>query len=217
MSLQEEIASRLLQINAIKLSPQNPFTWASGIKSPIYCDNRIVLSYPETRSFVIDAFEKVSGEFDAFDAISGVATAGIAHGALLANQMNKPFSYVRSKPKEHGRKNQIEGLVQKGQKTLVVEDLISTGGSSLKAVEALREAGAIVVGIIAIFQYNFKAAADRFEDANCPFVTLSDYEALVSLARSKSMFSDEQLNLLESWHLDPHAWLPRTTIERSAN
>ena len=215
MSLREEIATRLLQINAIKLSPQNPFTWASGIQSPIYCDNRIVLSYPDARSAVISAFVKLSHEFDSFDSISGVATAGIAHGALLADALDLPFSYVRSKPKGHGRQNQIEGLVVKGQRILVVEDLISTGGSSLKAVEALKEEGAIVVGIVAIFQYNFAEAASRFENANCPFRTLSDYESLVAMAKRDQMFTPEEIALLESWHLNPHEWASNSKTESS--
>lgn len=217
MSLREEIATRLLQINAIKLSPQNPFTWASGIKSPIYCDNRMVLSYPEVRSFVIDAFCSISKEFEPFDAISGVATAGIAHGALMAEKMGLPFSYVRSKAKGHGRQNQIEGRVEAGQKVLVIEDLISTGGSSLKAVEALREVDVDVVGIVAIFQYNFKEAAERFDTAACPFRTLSDYESLIAMAKEQNMFSNEDIALLEAWHIEPHTWLERTTTERSAN
>ncbi len=216
MSLREDIAARLLQINAIKLSPQNPFTWASGIKSPIYCDNRMVLSYPEVRSFVIDAFCEISESFRPFDAVSGVATAGIAHGALIADKLGLPFSYVRSKAKGHGRQNQIEGRVEPGQKVLVVEDLISTGGSSLKAVEALREADVKVVGIVAIFQYNFKEATDRFQSAECRFKTLSDYETLVAMAKSQNMFSPEDISLLEAWHHEPHTWLERTSTERSA-
>lgn len=217
MSLREEIATRLLQINAIKLSPQNPFTWASGIKSPIYCDNRMVLSYPDVRSFVINAFCDVAKTLEPFDAVSGVATAGIAHGALIADQLGLPFSYVRAKPKGHGRQNQIEGRIEPGQRVLVIEDLISTGGSSLKAVEALREADVDVVGIIAIFQYNFKEAAERFTSAQCQFKTLSDYESLVAMAKKNNMFSAEDISLLEAWHHNPHTWMEQTSTERSAN
>ena len=206
MQLREEIALRLLQINAIKLSPQNPFTWASGIKSPIYCDNRLVLSYPEIRKGIVQAFADASGQFGGFDIIAGVATAGIAHGALLAQNLDMPFAYVRSKPKGHGRQNMIEGLVKPGQRVLVIEDLISTGGSSLVAVEALREAGCEVVATLAIFQYNFTQAADRFAEAKCPFATLTDYKALLSAARTKELFSAEELDLLEQWYKDPHNW-----------
>jgi orotate phosphoribosyltransferase len=206
MQLREEIALRLLQINAIKLSPQNPFTWASGIKSPIYCDNRLVLSYPGIRTSIVKAFATASRDYAPFDLIAGVATAGISWGALLAQHLEKPFAYVRSKAKGHGRQNMIEGLVKPGQKVLVIEDLISTGGSSLAAVNALREAGCDVVATLAIFQYNFAQAAEAFQSANCTFATLTDYRALLSAARAESLFSSEQLDLLEQWYKDPHNW-----------
>ncbi len=206
MSIAEAVSDKLLQINAIKLSPQKPFTWASGLKSPIYCDNRIVLSYPDIRSFVIDQFVEVAKTMPAFDIVAGVATAGIPHGALLANQLNLPFVYVRSKAKAHGRQNQIEGRLEKGQKVLVVEDLISTGGSCLQAVECLREAGAEVVGVLAIFTYSFDKARQAFDSANCRMATLSNYEALIQQAKAKSYISPDQQATLEAWRVDPKAW-----------
>ncbi|MEM0994708.1 MAG: orotate phosphoribosyltransferase [Bacteroidota bacterium] len=200
------VATHLLQINAIKLSPQNPFTWASGIQSPIYCDNRITLSYPEVRQVILEGFKALSESFEPFDAISGVATAGIPHAMLLAHELGLPFSYVRSKPKEHGRKNQIEGKIEAGQRILMIEDLISTGGSSLKAVEAVRESGAIVVGVLAIFTYGFQQAADAFEASNCPFATLSNYETLLQTAVAKDYISTADLTQLNAWNRDPSAW-----------
>ena len=208
MELREDIALRLLQINAIKLNPQNPFTWASGIQSPIYCDNRLILSYPDQRKFIISAFADLAGQFQPFDAISGVATAGIAHGALLAQEMDLPFSYVRSKPKGHGRQNQIEGKIESGQRILVIEDLISTGGSAIAAVEALREAGTEVVGTMAIFQYNFEEARMRFDEIDCDFATLSDYKSLISAARSQEMFTESEFALLDAWYTNPKEWSP---------
>jgi orotate phosphoribosyltransferase len=212
MELREDIAIRLLQINAIILSLQNPFTWASGILSPIYCDNRLILSYPEQRKFIISAFAQLANQFQPFDAISGVATAGIAHGALLAQEMDLPFSYVRSKSKGHGRQNKIEGKVQSGQRILVIEDLISTGGSAIAAIEALRQTGCNVVGVMAIFQYNFKQAQKRFEEANSNFATLSDYKSLVSAARSQEMFTESEFALLEAWHTNPQEWKPALKV-----
>nr|MCU0346243.1 orotate phosphoribosyltransferase [Saprospiraceae bacterium] len=158
MNIASEVAKRLLQIKAIKLSPQKPFTWASGILSPIYCDNRLVLSHVDTRGFVKDCLVEKSKDFASFDAVAGVATAGIAHGMLLADALGLPFAYVRSKAKEHGRQNLIEGELPENAKVLVVEDLISTGGSSLQAVESVRQAGYKVVGVLAIFSYNFDKA-----------------------------------------------------------
>jgi len=173
MNIAAEVAKRLLQIKAIKLSPQSPFTWASGILSPIYCDNRIVLSHPEARNFVKNAFAESSKKFPKFDKIAGVATAGIPHGALLADALNMPFIYVRDKAKAHGRQNQIEGELHKGEKVLVIEDLISTGGSSLRAIDALVHAGAEVVGIAAIFTYGFDKAKNAFEKAGYQVEKLS--------------------------------------------
>lgn len=206
MNYSEEIASKLLQIKAIKLSPQNPFTWASGIKSPIYCDNRLVLSYPDIRRLVIEAFAAKAKGFGEIDAIAGVATAGIPHGALLAEKMNLPFIYVRDKAKGHGRQNQIEGRIEEGGKVLVVEDLISTGGSVLKAVDVLRQANVEVMGVIAIFTYGFEKAVDAFEAAKCPFATLSNYEILLEAASKQHYISEEEKIVLQNWHKAPQSW-----------
>lgn len=206
MNLSQQVANKLLQINAIKLSPQKPFVWASGLHSPIYCDNRTVLSYPQTRRFIIDAFVERSRQFEPFDLVAGVATAGIAHGALLAERLELPFVYVRSKPKGHGRQNQIEGVLPAGRKVLVIEDLISTGGSCLRAVEALREAGATVAGVLAIFSYGFELAADAFARADCPYDTLSDYETLLQEAIAKSYISEKDKEVLQKWRQSPEKW-----------
>ncbi|GJM31313.1 MAG: orotate phosphoribosyltransferase [Saprospiraceae bacterium] len=206
MIIAKEIAKKLLQINAIKLSPQKPFTWASGLRSPIYCDNRIVLSHPEVRRFVIDAFEEKSKTFSGFDIIAGVATAGIAHGALLAAQLDLPMIYVRSKPKGHGRQNQIEGELPIGAKVLVIEDLISTGGSVLQAVEVLRENGAEVCGVMAIFSYGFSQAQQAFTQANCPYLTLSEYDVLLEEATQSNYISSDERSNLQKWRIDPQGW-----------
>jgi orotate phosphoribosyltransferase len=206
MTLSENIAHNLLQINAVKLSPQNPFTWASGIKSPIYCDNRITLSFPAVRDLIINGFVEKSKAFEPFDIVAGVATAGIPHGALLADRLAKPFIYVREKAKSHGRQNQIEGLITEGCRVLVIEDLISTGGSSLKAVETLREAGCMVVGILAIFTYGFEKATTVFKEANCPFNTLSDYDTLIKQAIDNQYVMPEELTTLSAWRLSPETW-----------
>ncbi len=199
MNIAAEIAKRLLQIKAIKLSPQKPFTWASGILSPIYCDNRIVLSHPEVRDFVKKCLIEKSKDFSNFDAVAGVATAGIAHGMLLADSLGVPFAYVRSKAKGHGRQNLIEGELPKGAKVLVVEDLISTGGSSLAAVEAVREEGLEVVGVLAIFSYNFEKAIQAFEKANCPLETLSNYDVLVREALAIKYVNLIDVDMLTTW------------------
>lgn len=206
MDLQAEIAKKLLEIQAIKLSPQNPFTWASGMKSPIYCDNRISLSYPEARNFIKTHLAELCLSFGDFDAISGVATAGIAHGALIADHLGMPFSYIRSKPKQHGRQNLIEGRLKKGDKVIVVEDLISTGMSSLQAVEAVRAAGCEVVGVIAIFNYGFSKATEAFEEANCKFKTLSNYSALLKEALQQNYITSAEAETLKIWNHDPKAW-----------
>lgn len=206
MSIASNIASKLLQINAIKLSPQNPFTWASGIKSPIYCDNRMVLSYPEIRKTVIDGFVEKAKAFGDIDVVVGVATAGIPHGALVAEAMGLPFIYVRSKAKGHGRQNQIEGKVNAGDKALVIEDLISTGGSVLKAVDALREENIEVSGVMAIFTYGFEKAVKAFEEADCPFTTLSNYDAMLEEAAKESYIADEQKTVLQDWRKAPEQW-----------
>lgn len=206
MSIAEAVSDQLLQINAIKLSPQKPFTWASGLKSPIYCDNRIVLSHPEVRTFIIDQFAQLSQQMLPFDVVAGVATAGIPHGALLAERLQLPFVYVRSKAKGHGRQNQIEGKLEAGQKVLVIEDLISTGGSCLQAVACLREAEAQIAGVLAIFTYGFEKARLAFEAAHCPMATLSNYEALVRQAKTQSYISADQEATLQAWRVDPKAW-----------
>ena len=206
MNIANEVAQRLLQINAVKLNPQNPFTWASGIKSPIYCDNRLVLSFPAVRSFVIQAFVEKTLAFEPFDIVAGVATAGIPHGALLADRLEKPFIYVREKAKSHGRQNQIEGNIWEGAKVLLIEDLISTGGSSLKAVETLREAGCEVVGVLAIFSYGFQKAEDVFNAADCPFDTLSNYNVLVEKAMDMQYIAPNDLETLQNWRISPSTW-----------
>lgn len=206
MVLSEAIALKLLQINAIRLNPQNPFTWASGLRSPVYCDNRLALSHPATRNLIIDAFTEESTNFGKIDCVAGVATAGIAYGALVADRLKLPFVYVRSSQKAHGRQNMIEGEVHDGAKVLVIEDLISTGGSSLAAVEALRANGCIVQGVLAIFQYNMKAAKTAFQDAVCRFQTLTDFVTLIGVAADSEMIERSDLTLLESWHKDPGNW-----------
>lgn len=205
MNRSHQIAKWLLQINAIKLNPQNPFTWASGIQSPIYCDNRMTLSYPAIRKEIVAAFVDLAGTFE-HEIIAGVATAGIPHGALLAHELDEPFIYVRSKAKEHGRKNQIEGKLSEGQKVLVIEDLISTGGSSLKAVEAIRAVGAEVVGVLAIFSYGFEAAEQAFEAADCPFATLTNYDVLLEVATSERAINPSDHATLQAWRKSPNQW-----------
>ncbi len=202
----KSIARKLLEVSAVKLQPQDPFTWASGIKSPIYCDNRLVLSYPAIRDHVAKALYQKSGELVDFDIVAGVATAGIPHGMLLADRLKKPFIYVREKAKQHGKQNQIEGTIQAGQSVLVIEDLISTGGSSLKAVEALREAGAQVIGVMAIFTYQFEKATIAFEKANCPLVTLTDYSTLITEAVASGYVSEKDLATLQAWCEAPENW-----------
>jgi orotate phosphoribosyltransferase len=205
--LSKQIAEKLLQIKAIKLEPANHFTWASGWFSPIYCDNRKTLSYPDVRNFIKENFVKIITEnFGKFDVIAGVATGAIAQGALVADAMNKPFVYVRSQAKDHGMGNQIEGIVEAGQKVLVVEDLISTGGSSLSAVKALREAGCDVVGMVAIFTYNFQKAVDSFNEAGVKLITLSNYEAMIEQAKEIGYISELDVNLLKEWRIDPANW-----------
>lgn len=200
------IARKLLEIAAVKLQPHEPFTWASGIKSPIYCDNRLVLSYPSVRDYVAKALYQKSADLVDFDVVAGVATAGIPHGMLLADRLKKPFIYVREKAKQHGKQNQIEGSIVAGQSVLVVEDLISTGGSSLKAVEALREVGAQVIGIMAIFTYQFESAKLALEKANCPLVTLTDYSTLITEAAMSGYVSQKDLDTLEAWRENPEKW-----------
>lgn len=202
-----KIAEYLLQIKAIRLQPENPFTWASGWKSPIYCDNRKTLSFPAVRTFIRQQFvQKINDTFGKPDLIAGVATGGIAQGALVAQDMGLPFAYVRSEAKKHGLTNMIEGVVEKGQSVVVIEDLISTGGSSLKAVEALREAGCVVKGMVAIFTYGFPAAEKNFADAKCPVETLSNYHVLVEEALRNNYITERDLDSLKSWREAPDKW-----------
>ncbi|MBS1619736.1 MAG: orotate phosphoribosyltransferase [Bacteroidetes bacterium] len=202
-----EVAEYLLEIKAVVLSPDQPFTWASGLKSPIYCDNRKTLSYPRVRTFIKTAFaEIISEEFKGVEVIAGVATAGIPHGALVADVLNLPFVYVRDKPKGHGLENQIEGKLEQGQKVVVIEDLISTGGSSLKAVEALRAAGADIMGLGAIFTYGFDKSVTAFEEAKCKFFTLSNYESLLDKAVENDYVKASDKDELVKWYKNPEAW-----------
>lgn len=206
MTNNQILASNLLETGAVRIQPDKPFTWASGLRSPIYCDNRILLSHPDIRTCLIDSMVKVVKDFDFFDSIAGVATAGIAHGALLADRLKMPFAYVRSKPKDHGRQNLIEGEVKNGARILVVEDLISTGMSSLQAVEALRGVPAEVVGVVAIFQYGLPVAKKAFEDAKCPFITLTDFKTVINEAIEKKLIEPHQIEVLNKWSADPKAW-----------
>jgi len=211
MTLNEEsapkIAEFLLQIKAIKLQPSNPFTWASGWKSPIYCDNRITLSYPKIRTYIRQQFVKaIMDQYGKPDVIAGVATGAIAQGVLVAQEMGLPFVYVRSESKGHGLGNVIEGIIEKGQSVIVVEDLVSTGMSSIKAVEELRKAGCSVKGMAAIFTYGFKTANENFKKAKCPLITLSDYESLVKQALASNYITDKDLKSLKSWRENPAEW-----------
>jgi orotate phosphoribosyltransferase len=200
-------AEYLLQIKAIKLQPSNPFTWASGWKSPIYCDNRKTLSFPEVRSFIRDEFAGlVRAHYPDAEVIAGVATGAIAHGVLAAEKLDLPFIYVRSGAKEHGLGNQIEGYFEPGQKVVVIEDLISTGGSSLGAVRALKEAGCNVLGMAAIFTYEFEKAAVVFKAENCTLHTLSNYSVLIEAAVSSGYIGQSEVETLKKWRTDPSAW-----------
>lgn len=207
MTNEKAVAEKLLQINAIKLSPQQPFTWASGWKSPIYCDNRRVLSFPFIRDFIkSEMCNVVFEQFPQGEILAGVATAGIPWGAMVADQLKLPFIYVRPKPKEHGLGNQIEGFYEKDQKVLVIEDLISTGKSSLEVVEVLRKAGVEVVGMVSIFTYNFDVAAKAFAEAGVKYQSLTNYAALIELAVEKGIVTPGEQNTLLNWRQDPSNW-----------
>lgn len=201
------VAARLLEIGAIKLNYKQPFTWSSGWKSPIYCDNRMALSYPAIRTYIK---EKLAGiirtNFPTATCIAGVATAGIPQGALVADMLGLPFAYVRPKPKEHGMGNLIEGIVEPGSKVVMVEDLISTGGSSLRAAQAIREANSQVAGMVAIFTYGFETAERGFAQAKIPLVCLSDFNHLLAVAVQQKFLTDDQLIYVKSWRLDPANW-----------
>ncbi|NJB70701.1 orotate phosphoribosyltransferase [Saonia flava] len=205
----KKTAELLLQINAIKLNPENPFSWASGWKSPIYCDNRILLSYPSIRTYIREEIGKqVESLYGKPDVIAGVATGAIGIGMLVAEYLGLPFIYVRPEPKSHGRQNQIEGYLEANQTVVVIEDLISTGKSSLNAVDALKESGAIIKGMVAIFTYGFDIANKNFEDKNIDLHTLSDYEHLVQRASETNYIKKEQLNTLMEWRKNPSQWQP---------
>lgn len=206
-TLEKIFAGKLLAVKAIKLQPTNPFTWASGWKSPFYCDNRKTLSFPDLRSFVKTELSRIVMEqFDDADVVAGVATGAIAQGAMVADLLNKPFVYVRSKPKDHGMENLIEGDLKEGQKVVVIEDLISTGGSSLKAVEAIRRAGCEVVGMVASYTYGFDVAEKAFADAGVRLVTLTNYEAVVAQAVESGYIKADEVALLAEWRKNPSEW-----------
>lgn len=202
-----EVARSLLQIKAIKLQPTNPFTWASGVKSPIYCDNRKILSYPDIRSYVKSQLAvSINEKFEKPDVIAGVATGGIAHGALVAEEMGLPFVYIRSNVKAHGLNNMIEGELVQGKKVVVVEDLVSTGGSSLKAVDAIRAENCQVLGMTAIFTYGFDIAKENFEKSDCELVTLSHYDILIQEALNENYIEENDFELLQTWRKNP-GWI----------
>lgn len=206
-TLKRDFASKLLRIKAIKLQPNEPFTWASGWKSPFYCDNRKTLSYPDIRTFVkVGMVHAILKHFPEADVIAGVATAGIPQAALIADVLNMPLIYVRSKPKDHGLENLIEGEMKEGAKVVVIEDLISTGGSSLKAVEAIRKAGGDVVGMVASYTYGFPVAAQAFKDTNVKLVTLTDYDHVVAEALATGYIQESDIELLNEWRKNPSGW-----------
>lgn len=203
----QKVAESLLQIKAIKLQPKKPFTWASGWKSPIYCDNRIALSHPPIRTYIRQKLaELIQEEFGSVEMISGVATAGIPQGVLVAQDLGLPFSYVRTSSKDHGRQNQIEGEVVGGQRVVVIEDLVSTGKSSLTAVNALRDAGSNVVGLVSIFSYGFDEAVQNFKDAKCRHISLCNYETLIAVATKHNYILNGDIELLEAWRTNPSNW-----------
>jgi orotate phosphoribosyltransferase len=206
-TLSENVASMLLEVKAVRLNPDRPFKWASGWNSPIYCDNRITLSYPKVRSAIKNGLASaVQAYFSDVEIIAGVATAGIAQGALVADWLELPFCYVRPEPKKHGMGNQIEGHIKSGQKVVLIEDLVSTGGSSLKAVDALREAGANVLGMVSIFTYGFEIANTNFAEKDLKFYSLSDYDTLIGEAVKQRYVSESQLITLHEWRNNPSEW-----------
>lgn len=207
MSTQKHFAEKLLQIKALQVNLQQPYTWASGWRSPVYCDNRKVLSYPHVRDFVkSELANMVLEHFPDAEVIAGVATAGIAHGVMAADLLKLPFIYVRSKPKEHGMGNQVEGVLEPGKKVVVIEDLVSTGKSSLQVVDALREQGAEVIGMCALFTYGFPVAAEAFEKSMVSLHTISNYNALMEVAEEQKLIQPEQKDTLEQWRIDPGNW-----------
>ena len=207
MDIKKQFAQKLMDIKAIKLQPNDPFTWASGWKSPIYTDNRKTLGHPSLRSFVkLELCHVIQENFPEADAVAGVATGAIAQGALVAEELGLPYCYVRPKPKDHGMGNQVEGEIKKGSKVIVVEDLISPGGSSLKAVAALREYGVEVIGMVASFTYGFPVAEEAFREANVKLITLSDYNAVVEQAAETGYIKEEEKAVLAEWRKDPSVW-----------
>ena len=206
--ISEQIAKDLLSIEAVSLSPDEPFTWASGLKSPIYCDNRVTMSYPAVRRAIAKGLaEKIKQDFPNVEVIAGTATAGIPHAAWVAELLDLPMVYIRSKPKDHGQGNQIEGRIKEGQKMVVIEDLISTGGSVLEAAQAAEKEGADVLGVAAIFTYELAKGKHNFETANIPLVTLTNYSTLIESALTENYINQEQLELLKKWRQDPENWL----------
>ena len=206
-TLEKLFAEKLLKVKAIKLQPTNPFTWASGWKSPFYCDNRKTLSYPSLRNFVkVEISRLILEKFGQVDAIAGVATGAIAQGALVAEELNLPFVYVRSSPKDHGLANLLDGELRPGMKVVVIEDLISTGGSSLKAVEAIRRDGCEVIGMVASYTYGFPVAIEAFKNAKVKLVTLTNYEAVLEVALSTGYINEEDVPVLNAWRVDPAHW-----------
>jgi len=205
---QSKIAEYLLQIKAVKLQPKEPFTWASGWKSPIYCDNRVTLSYPVIRTFIRQQLvQMVQEEFGTPEIIVGVATAGIPQGVLIAQELGLPFAYVRSAPKEHGRQNLIEGEVQAGHRAVVIEDLVSTGKSSIKCIESLKDAGVEVVGLVSIFDYGFEEAEKAFKKIHCRYFSLCNYEILLQEGVKGGYISSDDIKMLQSWRLNPGSWM----------
>ena len=212
MSIEKTVAKNLLDIKAVSLQPNGPFTWAGGIKSPIYCDNRLVLSFPEKRSVVVQGFvELIQKEYSEAEVIVGTATAGIPWGAMVADKMEKPFGYVRSSNKTHGKGNKIEGKIEKGAKVVVVEDLISTGGSVKDVILSLREAGAEVLGVVAIFTYLLPASSELFDSIACSFKTLSNYDVLIDVALENAYIKENDLEKLKAWKKDPkdESWMKK--------
>ncbi|MFP4975700.1 orotate phosphoribosyltransferase [Paenibacillus sp. CN-4] len=207
LNRKEQVAAYLLQIGAVALRPQEPFTWTSGIKSPIYCDNRLTMAYPEIRGYIADAFaELIAQEYPDTEVVAGTATAGIPHAAWVADKLQLPMAYIRDKAKGHGKQNQIEGLIAPGQKVIVIEDLISTGGSSLKAAQAVREAGGEPLGVLAIFSYELDRAVQAFTEAGIPLQSLSNYSALIDVALSQGKIAESDVKLLQSWREDPSSF-----------
>lgn len=207
LNVSKNVAMQLLRCEAVKLNPDSPFTWASGWKSPIYCDNRKTLSYPALRSLIKEYLvDIIIKNFNTCDVIAGVATGAIAQGVLVAEMLEKPFCYIRSAPKGHGLENLIEGNLEAGQKVVIIEDLISTGGSSIKAVKAARDAGAEVIGMVAIFSYEFPIAIENFKESSVPLITLSNYDVLIEEAIEYNYVKQEQLEVLKKWRLSPDTW-----------